>query len=69
MKAAVVYAPVAKKHWFVFAPISSPKEVRLDYDVTILPPKKAIYPVRLDLVSFGPGGAASAIQPASDMAL
>ena len=52
MKTAAVYAPVAKKHLFVFAPISSPKDVRLDYDVTILPPKKVIFPVHQDLVSL-----------------
>jgi len=63
MKATALYAPIAKKHCFVFAPISSPKEVRLDYDVTILPPKKVIFPVHQDLVSFGPGGGASAIRP------
>ena len=63
MKAAAVYAPVSRKHRFVFAPLASPKDVRLDYDVTILPPKKVIFPVRQDLVAFGPGGPASAIQP------
>jgi len=63
MKTAAVYAPVVKKNWFVFSPISSPKEVRLDYDLTILPPKKAIFPVRQDLVAFGPSGASSSIKP------
>jgi ferredoxin len=63
MKTAPVYAPVAKKHQFVFAPISSPKDVRLDYDVTILPPKKVIFPVCHDLVTFDPKGGASAIRP------
>lgn len=63
MKTAAVYAPVAKKNWFVFAPISSPKEVRLDYDLTILPPKKVIFPVRQDLVAFSPDGASSSIKP------
>jgi ferredoxin len=63
MKTAAVYAPVAKKHQFVFAPISSAKDVRLDYDVTILPPKKVIFPVHQDLVRFGPGGGETAIHP------
>ena len=63
MKTAAVYAPVAKKNKFVFAPIASAKEVRLDFDVTILPPKKVIFPVNQNLVCFGPGGATTAIQP------
>jgi sulfhydrogenase subunit beta (sulfur reductase) len=63
IKAAVVYAPVARKNHFVFAPVSSPMEVRLDYDVTILPPKKVIFPVHQDLVRFGPGGGETAIHP------
>lgn len=63
MKTAAVHAPVAKKHRFVFAPISSPKDVRLDYDVTILPPKKVIFPVCHDLVTFDPAGGATAIRP------
>lgn len=63
MKAAPVYAPVSRKHRFVFAPLASPTEVRLDYDVTILPPKKVIFPVKQDLVTFDPAGPASAIQP------
>jgi hypothetical protein len=63
MKAAAVYAPVSRKHRFVFAPVASSKDVRLDYDVTILPPKKVIFPVRQDLVTFGPNGPGTAIQP------
>ncbi len=63
MKAAAVHAPVSRKHRFVFAPLASAKDVRLDYDVTILPPKKAIFPVRQDLVTFDPAGGASAIRP------
>lgn len=65
MRAAAVYAPVPRKHWFVFAPITSPKDVRLDYDVTILPPKKVIFPVKQDLVAFSPDGPASSIKPES----
>jgi sulfhydrogenase subunit beta (sulfur reductase) len=63
LKAAAVTAPVARKHRFVFAPLASAKDVRLDYDVTILPPKKVIFPVRQDLVTFDAAGAASAIRP------
>jgi ferredoxin len=63
MKSATVYAPVARKNRFIFAPIASPKEVRLDYDLTILPPKKAIMPVRQDLLTFSPSGPVGSIKP------
>lgn len=63
IRTAPVYAPVSKKHRFVFAPLASARDLRLDYDVTILPPKKVIFPVKQDLLAFGPAGPASAIRP------
>jgi len=35
-----VVGPVAKGDAFVFAAIEDPSDLRLDYDTTILPPKK-----------------------------
>lgn len=58
-----VIAPVAKKNKFVFDKPESPEEIRLDYDVTLLPPKKAIFPPKQDLLSFSPEGARSGIAP------
>lgn len=59
MTRARVAAPVAKGEKFVFSLIDSPGEVgdvRMDYDVTILPPKKYLVPQQEDLLSFtGPG--------------
>jgi len=37
---------------FVFAPLESANELRLDYDVTVLPPKKELLPPNEDLLLF-----------------
>ncbi len=52
LKAKAVVGPVAKKHKFVFARLEAPGDLRLDYDVTILPPKKEFSPTSQDLVRF-----------------
>jgi len=41
-----------KKHRFVFAPLENSDELRLDYDVTILPPKKYFLPQIERLMDF-----------------
>lgn len=52
LKSVKVIAPVAKKTQFVFDDLESFDDLRLDYDVTILPPKKAFFPVKQELVRF-----------------
>ncbi|MBF0297781.1 MAG: 4Fe-4S dicluster domain-containing protein [Oligoflexia bacterium] len=47
-----VIGPKAKKHKFVFERIESAEDLRLDYDVTILPPKKEFFPTTQKLVEF-----------------
>jgi formate hydrogenlyase subunit 6/NADH:ubiquinone oxidoreductase subunit I len=47
-----VIAPVAKGDSFVFAHVSGPDEIRLDYDTTILPPKKFFGPPSEELMRF-----------------
>lgn len=37
---------------YVFAKLESPEQLRLDYDVTILPPKKEFFPTCQTLVTF-----------------
>ncbi len=37
---------------FVFAPLENASELRLDYDVTVLPPKKELLPTNEDLLVF-----------------
>jgi sulfhydrogenase subunit beta (sulfur reductase) len=63
MGAVPVIGPVAKKHKFVFARLEDPRDLRLDYDVTLLPPKKVLFPVRQDLVAFDAAGGRSCIAP------
>ncbi|HOT71727.1 MAG TPA: 4Fe-4S dicluster domain-containing protein [Anaerohalosphaeraceae bacterium] len=47
-----VIAPQAKDDRFAFGPLSSPADLRLDYDVTILPPKKYVLPQVEPLLEF-----------------
>lgn len=47
-----VIGPVAKKNRFVFRELVLVDELRLDYDTTILPPKKVFFPTRQNLVEF-----------------
>ncbi len=56
-------APIAKGPRFVFSKIKSPSEIRLDYDVTILPPKKEFFPPRQNLVKFSSKGYEGCIDP------
>ena len=63
MAAVPVVGPVAKKNHFVFQKLSSPEELRLDYDVSLLPPKKAIFPQTQRLLDFSPNGPKSCIAP------
>lgn len=63
LKTAKVIAPVAKKSKFVFDELESFDELRLDYDVTILPPKKAFFPVKQELVRFHGNKVTSSIDP------
>ena len=47
-----VYGVQAKDDRFVFAPLTKAEKLRLDYDVTILPPKKYFLPQRETLLKF-----------------
>ncbi len=47
-----VIAPVAKGERFVYAPVSDPADIRLDYDTTLLPPKKYFFPPEETLMRF-----------------
>ncbi|OFZ69740.1 MAG: hypothetical protein A3K03_03665 [Bdellovibrionales bacterium RIFOXYD1_FULL_44_7] len=62
MQAKPVIGPRAKKNKFAFEKLESAEELRLDYDVTILPPKKVFFPPRQNLVQFMEKGAKSCIQ-------
>jgi len=47
-----VYGVQAREDRFVFAPLAKAEDLRLDYDVTILPPKKYFQPPRETLLKF-----------------
>lgn len=64
-----VIGPVQKKGKFVFSSLESVDQLRLDYNVTILPPKKAFFPVKQDLVKFTEKGGESCIAPKKQVLL
>ncbi|MDP2181472.1 MAG: 4Fe-4S dicluster domain-containing protein [Actinomycetota bacterium] len=47
-----VIGPVAKGARFVFGPIEDPADLRLDYDTTLLPPKKLFFPPEDQMMRF-----------------
>ena len=47
-----VYGPIRKGVEYVFDRITSPKDLRLDYHTTILPPKKFFTPMRETIFTF-----------------
>ena len=47
-----VVAPVAKRTRFVFDELVTVDDLRLDYDTTILPPKKVFFPTKQNLIEF-----------------
>jgi ferredoxin len=47
-----VIGPVAKGEKFVFAKLQDPADLRLDYDTTLLPPKKFFVPPTENLMEF-----------------
>ena len=45
----------AKGNKFAFGPLENASELRMDYDVTLLPPKKYFFPQRETLVTYNVG--------------
>jgi len=56
----------SKGEKFAFGPLDSASELRLDYDVTLLPPKKYFFPQRETLVTYNIGKGFSARSPADN---
>ncbi|HJW65471.1 MAG TPA: 4Fe-4S dicluster domain-containing protein [Candidatus Bathyarchaeia archaeon] len=54
----------AKRDKFVFAPLENAGELRLDYDVTLLPPKKYFFPQRETLFTYNIASGLSTKNPA-----
>jgi ferredoxin len=63
IEAGPVYAPVAKRSRFVFDRLETSEELRLDYDVTVLPPKKLFFPPTQDLIRFDGEEFKMAVEP------
>ena len=63
IEAAPVYGPVAKRSRFAFERLETADELRLDYDVTILPPKKLFFPPAQDLLRFDDDKFQAAVEP------
>ena len=55
-----VLGPVARDNKFMFASLTEPAQLRLDYNTTILPPKKALLPQEETLFRFKTDGSFSA---------
>src|SRR5512139_2479056 len=53
-----------KGNKFAFGPLESADELRLDYDVTLLPPKKYFFPQRETLFTYNLANGFSAKDPA-----
>jgi len=58
-----IVAPVAKDGKFAFETLTSAGDLRLDYDVTILPPKKVFWPPVQPLLKFGRDSVENCIKP------
>ncbi len=58
-----VIGPKAKDSRFIFDLIKDPGELRLDYDITVLPPKKFFFPPRQDLLKYANGQIEECLNP------
>ncbi|MRS12352.1 MAG: hypothetical protein EG823_04685 [Actinobacteria bacterium] len=64
-----VVGPTAKRNKFVYEQLASADELRLDFDVTILPPKKVFFPPAQDIVRFGEQAIEGCIAPVDTVLL
>lgn len=58
-----VVGPVAKRKKFAYADLTSAEELRLDFDVTMLPPKAVFFPPVQELLEFNGDKIESCIHP------
>ncbi len=69
MASTRVVGPRAKHKKFEYAELGSPDELRLDFDVTILPPKLVFFPPNQDLLHFDGEKVESCIDPVQTVLL
>ena len=64
-----VVGPIAKRQKFVFGELTSAEDLRLDYDVTILPPKKVFFPPKQEIARFDADSVSGCIEPVDTVLL
>jgi formate hydrogenlyase subunit 6/NADH:ubiquinone oxidoreductase subunit I len=64
-----VVGPIAKRDKFAYADLESAGDLRLDFDVTLLPPKKVFFPPAQDLVRFDQDAVAGCVDPVETVLL
>ena len=61
--------PIAKRQKFVFGEVLSAEDLRLDYDITILPPKKVFFPPKQEIARFDADSVQGTIAPVDTVLL
>ncbi len=69
VQAGRVVGPVAKRSKFVFGEIASAEVLRLDYDITILPPKKVFFPPKQEIAHFDETSVTGSVVPVDTVLL
>ncbi len=69
VSATRVVGPIAKRQKFVFGEVLSAEDLRLDYDVTILPPKKVFFPPKQEIARFDADSVQGTIAPVDTVLL
>ncbi len=64
-----VIGPVAKRSTFAYEQLESESDLRLDFDVTVLPPKKVFFPPAQQLVRFDGDTVEGCIEPVDTVLL
>lgn len=64
-----VIGPVAKRSKYVFDELETAQQLRLDYDVTLLPPKKVFFPPTQQIVHWDGGTVSGTIDPVDTVLL
>jgi len=58
-----VVGPIAKRQKFVFGEVLSAEDLRLDYDTTLLPPKKVFFPPKQLIATFDADSVQGCVDP------
>ena len=64
-----VVGPIAKRQKFVFGEVLSADDLRLDYDTTLLPPKKVFFPPKQLIATFDADSVQGSVDPVETVLL